>query len=283
MSSSQDIWVRNANDAGTTHQNPEFGQVNYIHVKIRNRGTTTVQNAPVKVYVTSASTGLSWPAQWTYVGEAFVVSLLPAGTTTVVVPWTPAGTGHYCIVARIDAAQDPMTFVETTNITYNTRQNNNVCWKNVNVVNLILSTGGFDLVNASFIFRNVARDTRPLRLTFGEVQGVTGVRAPFLNRGRITVELPGPLAERWRENGGIARGMEQIDDRTFLLRDPAEAYLDFELKAQEEFPVGLVFQDTVRGQRDGAHKHTVRVVQHDLATREEVGAVDYEILASPPL
>ncbi len=283
MWTSQDIWVRNFNDAGTVHQNPEFGQPNFIYVKIRNRGTTTVQNAPVKVYVANASTGLSWPTMWTYVGEAFVVSLAPLATTTVVVPWTPAGTGHYCIVARIDTPQDPMTNTETTNIDFNTRFNNNICWKNVNVVNLVLSAGGFDLVNAKFIFRNVARDTRPLRLTFGETKSTH--THPFVARGRVTVVLTDKMAQRWRETGGIVRGMEQVDDLTFVLRDPAEAYLDITVDGGEEFPVALTFQDLAVPAADTNQTltYTIHAVQHDLQTREEVGGVAYEITASPPL
>ncbi|HYH46958.1 MAG TPA: hypothetical protein VEG34_14845, partial [Thermoanaerobaculia bacterium] len=213
----------------------------------------------------------------------FVVSLAPAGTTTVVVPWTPAGTGHYCIVARIDTAQDPMTNLETTNIDWNTRYNNNICWKNVNVVNLVLWAGGHDLVNARFIFRNVAEVARPLRLTFGETASTH--THPFLARGRITVVLDDKLAQRWQETGGIAKGVEQIDDRTFALNDPAEAFLDITLEAGEEFPVTLTFQDLATGNVDTRRTltYTIHAVQHDLETREEVGGVAYEITASPPV
>jgi extracellular elastinolytic metalloproteinase len=283
MWTSQDIWVRNLNDAGTVHQNPEFGQTNYIHVKIRNRGMTTVQNAPVKVYVADASTGLSWPVDWTYVGQDYVVSLAPGGTTTIVVPWNPAGTGHYCIIARIDTAQDPMTNLETTSIDFNVRYNNNICWKNVNVVNLVLSAGGHGFELVKFIFRHVARDQRPVRLMVRE-PGVTSNQAPFLARGEITLVLDDRLADIWRRNGGVAEGVEQVDGRTFVMRHPQKASLDFVLEAGDEFKVALEFRDRQPTIGNGqALVYTVQAVQQDLETGEEVGGVAYEILAPPPL
>lgn len=37
---SPDLWIRNANDGGTAHQAPEFGQDNWFYARVRNRSTT---------------------------------------------------------------------------------------------------------------------------------------------------------------------------------------------------------------------------------------------------
>ena len=34
---SPDLWIRNADDGGTTHQSPEHGQDNWFHARVRNR------------------------------------------------------------------------------------------------------------------------------------------------------------------------------------------------------------------------------------------------------
>jgi hypothetical protein len=140
MWTSPDIWVRNQDDGIPQHENPELGQRNYIHVEVRNRSTVTAASVPVAVYVANASVGLTWPAQWTLVGTATVTNVPAGGSAIAKVTWSPSGTGHFCLVARLLAPDDPMTFPETADITYNTRQNNNVVWRNVNVINLIPGT-----------------------------------------------------------------------------------------------------------------------------------------------
>jgi hypothetical protein len=60
------------------------------------------------------------------------------------------GKGHFCMLARWVSAADPMTFAETSDITYNVRQNNNIVWRNLNIVDL----GGDAMRYVSFIMRN---------------------------------------------------------------------------------------------------------------------------------
>ncbi len=49
-------------------------------------------------------------------------------------PW------HFCLLARIDTPNDPMTFPEGTFITDNVLNNNNIAWKNTTVVDIIPNT-----------------------------------------------------------------------------------------------------------------------------------------------
>ena len=44
---SPDLWVRNNNDGGSTHQAPEFGQDNWFHARVRNRGGGTARHFAV--------------------------------------------------------------------------------------------------------------------------------------------------------------------------------------------------------------------------------------------
>jgi hypothetical protein len=261
MWTSPDIWVRNSNDGGLTHQNPEFGQTNYIYGFIRNRGTVTAQNLPVSLYVANASTGLSWPAQWTFVGTAIVPSLAPGATATVVVPWNPTGVGHFCLVSRIVSAQDPMTFPEGTNISLNTQNNNNIVWRNVNIVNLTgpppLWAGGTGQrgaiaspavtatgpVTAELIFRNFEDRTRDLELAFID-------RSGFNARGRMTVTVSDAFLDHMASQGvggsqlvRHATGFRQSDDHTFAISQNGAFFSLPAVPPGQELVFRITFED----------------------------------------
>lgn len=67
---SPDIWVRQTNDDGTTHQSPEYrnpmsGKPNYIYVRIKNKGNQpSTGTEELKLYWSKASTFLRWPTNW---------------------------------------------------------------------------------------------------------------------------------------------------------------------------------------------------------------------------
>jgi serine protease len=120
----------------------EAGQDNYVYVRVRNRGgtgaavTASVYWAPVATLVT--------PDLWTLVGTVSIPSVPTANQLTVsdAVVWPAAeipASGHYCFVALIGAPGDPaplLTDLENWN-TFQLfiRENNNVTWRNFNVVN----------------------------------------------------------------------------------------------------------------------------------------------------
>ena len=194
MWESEDIWVRNDQTSGP-HQNPEFGQTNYVHVMVRNLSNVEAINVPVYVYYADASAGLTWDVDWTLIGVAYVNSLLPNAATSVVLPWNPPGTGHYCLLSRLVTAQDPMTNPETTNVNYNTRYNNNIAWKNVNIVDLTRNRE----VRVRVIVRNTELTTRKLNILFRESPRMADHK--FLERGRVTVTLGETLTKRWLDAG----------------------------------------------------------------------------------
>lgn len=67
MWTSKDIWVRNQADGITTqiHENPEYGQTNYVYVRVRNRGyDNSLGNEQLHLYWAKANTALTWPNHW---------------------------------------------------------------------------------------------------------------------------------------------------------------------------------------------------------------------------
>ncbi|WP_058119386.1 M36 family metallopeptidase [Photobacterium kishitanii] len=171
---SKAIWNRTTVGSTGGHQNPEYGQPNEIHVNVKNRGAATAFNTTVEVYWAHAATGLSWPADWNLLGTDTIGSLAVGADAEATVGWTPSGTGHYCLIARLVNPQDPMTNPETANINYNTRYNNNIAWRNMNVVDLLTSL----TEEVSFIARSIAKDSSPIILQIG-----TAEQQRFLQQG----------------------------------------------------------------------------------------------------
>jgi hypothetical protein len=283
MWQSPDIWVRHTNTPGP-HENPEYGQVNYVKVNVRNRSLVTAINVPVKVYYANASAGLAWPIDWTLIGTVTVASLAGGATTEITVPWSPPGTGHYCLLSRLDTPQDPMTFTETTNIDYNVRYNNNIVWKNVNVVDLVANIQ----VKVNVNFRNPGREARRIRLLLREPKEQLG--APFLRRGGVQMALPDKLIARMEEQGVQPVNLKQIDRNTFEMADSENANFEIKLDGREEFDLTLVFEnkviatptDTTPTESAATQPtdvprttYTIEVVEQDADTNEEIGGVAY--------
>jgi hypothetical protein len=91
---SPDIWVRNADDDGTEHQDPVAGQTNYVYMMVRNRGDAASEGAPdeAKVYWHEPSLGIKC-GDWALIDTATVPSVPPnTGTQLLKFTWTPTRT-----------------------------------------------------------------------------------------------------------------------------------------------------------------------------------------------
>lgn len=234
---SNEIWVRNNPDNGLVHQNPDFGQVNYIHARIRNNGTVPVNTVRAMVYYANASAGLSWPVDWHLIGEATVVNLSATGTPIITVPWSPPGTGHYCLYVRLISDQDPMTFAEGASVYTNTRNNNNIAWKNVNVVN-VLSEGEI----VELFVRNTRRTAEEITITLGMPADDRGATLNDFATIDLIVsdELRIHLEEQGIELGG--EGFERVDDRTLRVAGPTAELPPIWMDGRAEFKLQVSFQ-----------------------------------------
>jgi hypothetical protein len=127
----------------------ESGQDNYIYVRVRNRGGGVALNVNARVYWSPPAT-LVTPNLWTLAGST-VIPTVPVGDLLTVAPaiqWPQAQippTGHYCFVAILDHPSDPapptpasMSWSDYENLI---RGQNNVTWRNFNVVNDIPPSG----------------------------------------------------------------------------------------------------------------------------------------------
>ena len=284
---SNQIWVRNVADGGTTHQNPELGQTNFVYARIRNNGATTLNTVRAMVYYANASTGLAWPVDWHLLGEATVVNLAPGGSVIIdPLPWDPPAAGHFCLYVRLLTDQDPMTFPEGPGVYTNTKNNNNIAWKNVNVVDLLANLQA----QVDFLVRNTREDEAKIQVGF--VLRPDRLGATLLDFALIDVvaseELVALLEERGIEFDGA--GFERVDDRTLRMVKPKAALEVLPLLGREEFGLTISIQRIVR--RANEQVYVMDVDQNFSFGSGEVisasavdanaGGVRYEVLMPAP-
>jgi hypothetical protein len=127
----------------------EFGQDNVIYVRVRNQGSTPAGSTNATVYWSRPST-LVTPNLWTLIGTVALPNVPTGEILTVSAPltWQSAqipAPGHYCLVAILSTVGDPgpapTDFLNWTNFQTFIRENNNVTWRNFNVVDSEPSLG----------------------------------------------------------------------------------------------------------------------------------------------
>jgi hypothetical protein len=261
---SNDIWCRTSNDGvmNQDHQNPEYrppgSASNYVYVRVRNRGCqgSSSVSGTLMLYWAKASSGLSWPSPWdgsvtspALMGSAIgsqPVSVAGGADQVLIFPWMPpnpadyasfgADRAHFCLLARIETSLSPpygMTSPETSNLYANVQNNNNIVWKNIEVVDNVPGSGR----SANFIVANY----------FDEIQAVTlVVQAPKRERpsifdwGHVYLDLPKGLVKLLSEQGDSA-GVRQMDEDTFEIVKSGAVLGPFELSPEELFAANIRF------------------------------------------
>ena len=255
---SPDIWVRHQADGSGQHQNPQFGQTNYVYVRVRNIGNTDVTNITVHVYGAKAAAAFRWPQDWTpEIGSASIANLAAGQTTTVYVPWQPPQSGHYCFLTRIEAAQDPITHDGWVKF------DNNISQKNVHVLDL--ERGPLD---SSVILVNPQRQPAYVSLFIGSTDFPAG--------GAVTLEFADPgLFQRWQDAGGDLVGAELIPGTTSVsIRPHSELQATI---ARIPMSAGEQSHINLRVEGPAGSKPIVRVTEK--IEGEEIGGNIYQ----PPL
>lgn len=127
----------------------EAGQDNFLYARMKNRGTADANGVTAQIYWSPVST-LVTPDMWTLIGSTPPVNV-PTGDTLVVsdaLTW-PAGDipgeGHYCFVGILDHAADPAPVLpaptDWNGFRTFIRNQNNVTWRNFNVIDDVFDPG----------------------------------------------------------------------------------------------------------------------------------------------
>lgn len=175
-----------------------------------------------------------------------VVPILQPGEAVVIqVPWYPPNPadfgcfgdpGHMCLLGRIETSTTPpfgMTFPEIVNVNTNTRNNNNIAWKNVTVVDNF--PGGS--MAASILIRNIF--PQPVMTQLRLVK--PALVPTFLDYGNIFVDLKQELFARWTEGNSAGEGFEVIGPTTIRVTNSQTVLANILLQPGETFPVTVQF------------------------------------------
>jgi hypothetical protein len=163
-----------------------------------------------------------------------------------------------------------MTYTETPDVNYNTRYNNNIAWRNMNIVDLKLNWKDY----VDVIIRNPLRDIKPQRLVFREPREQW--QDPFIRHANLTVDLGPELMKRWLEAGGKGGGFERVGETQFRVIDPAGAWFDgLMLEPDVAFPMQLYFEALATTTVE--KPYIVEAVQLDPQQREPLGGVTYQV------
>jgi hypothetical protein len=134
---SPDLWVRTADDGGTTQQNPEFGQDNWFHARVRNKSASgSARHLVVTFHARGfAGTEFVYPADFLPATAAKAEFELGPGETRIVKARWPlalvpvAGT-HTCLLAAVLTRSDlPVAGRHVW-------EHNNLAQKNLSVVDM---------------------------------------------------------------------------------------------------------------------------------------------------
>ena len=279
------IWVRRQQDANRIHahqhENPLFGQTNWAYVKVHNSGAQPTSGT-LELYYADASTGLSWPTSWkkicwsvsgTITCAQPLTSFLGNSTKIVEFQWDNLpGSGHYCLVARWVSSVDPMTHSEGSSIEANVRLNNNIIWRNLNIINLGTSSTG----TARLLVNNPEDKNITISLQIKLALGSDGVS--FLKYGGVFLKLDKSLVSAWKLGNFEGEGFK-LDDQKVRVTGVDGAMLDglvLEPKSSGEIEILL----TRSGQSDfPRRKFSLDVVQrkHEQGKVDIMGGVSYEI------
>src|SRR5215475_8779321 len=124
-------------------QNVEFGQDNFVYVRLQNRGPES-GDATINVYF-SAATTFGTPAAWIHIGTLAEVGIGP-GAVRVSGPLTfPSALipspGHFCMIGVVSSSLDPAPNTSLISSVSDyldfVRGTNNISYRNMDVVDLI--------------------------------------------------------------------------------------------------------------------------------------------------
>jgi hypothetical protein len=271
------IWVRLAEDTALIHQHqhqtPSLNSHVFAYVKLHN-GIGGTAAGDLELYFADASTGPSFPANWTLIGRTAVSNFAPFTTQVIRFPWdtptsTPSGGGHFALVARWVSTSDPITVI-ATNIETIVRGSNNVVWRNIET----LGEPGQPQGSIVLVVRNVAAsDSRqpggPITLRVAPVSDE--INGSFFFYGRGVLTLDETIAAAWRAGGKRGSGFSELADGLLLVTDPAGAILENVLLDRE----GMVRLDFTRTADTPAREFHVEATQ--FVAGKITGGVTYRL------
>lgn len=187
---SPDLWIRHADDGGTTHQSPQYGQENWFYARVRNGSTAAVARHFLVTFQvkTFAGTQFSYPADFLpCISAAAGFELGPGEVTIVKARWPadlvpPPGT-HACLLAAV------LTRLDHPQVGRHVWEQNNLAQKNLT----ILSLAPGEWVVIPFVAANLARIRQRYQLELMRPKDQSDMEVGLIHQTRATFKLASDL------------------------------------------------------------------------------------------
>ncbi len=178
------VWVRQNEDPELEHEydheNPVQGQTNYVYVKLLNTGAQS-ESSSLELYFAHASTNLNDPASWTLI-DSQARTVAPDADDVAMFEWSSIdSSGHYCLLARWNIDEKPLEF---TSLDAAVRADNDLVWRNVNVIDL----GGSPQSSAVFAMAGDGRSRETYLLITTQPMSLRAIDWAQMVRGAIEVD-----------------------------------------------------------------------------------------------
>lgn len=225
-----------------------------------------------------------------------IPSIMPGCAYTAEIQWCPpdpyvlppTGTGvtddeHFCLLARLESANDPMKNERLNVPVYqNVSENNNIAWQNIR----IQSSMGVYLppqdVDWMFVrTRPVYDNGLPISYRIQD-----DPLNPFLAKGDIMVRLSDSLFTQWTLGGMESTGLEQvIGTPMFKLIAPEAFFYGVDMPYGKDYSIGLAFNPFDGQPIDIPSNYSANIAQMEInnATMqyEVVGGESFELRVNP--
>lgn len=293
---SEDIWIRNSDDDGLTHQNPVYkpaGTPNYINVRVINRSCYSATNGSETLTINwaKAGTALDYPDYWNGTvldgdGDALGGELPPVAIpsiaendeTIVKIPWVVPNPDdyegddrwHFCLLATILGNQDGLTMDVTHNPNIMVRANNNQAWKNITVVPL-----GDGITSGTVMVSNPNNFQRAFTLEF-EVKSSESGKAIY-TEAEVSVEMDDTLYAIWQRGGNQQTDLiETKNDQVRQIQNNGASLKNLIFNPNERALLTLNFNMLVK-ELTAKNKYTIHVIQKDKITNEVIGGETFVV------
>jgi subtilisin family serine protease len=295
MWTSQDIWIRNNDDNGLSHQNPEYrtnGNPNYINVRIINKSCfMSTGTEKLTVNWAKANTALAWPQNWDgtlqnpdgfNLGGALqsvTIPVLEEGEETIVkIPWVIPNPNdysnndnpwHFCLIARIDSSIDPVgNFTSNPNVMV--RNNNNQAWKNITVVDLVA-----DRSSAMVMIANPSDTSRTFFLEL--LRPINEGGKPIFEEAEVTLKMDDVLFDAWERGGKQSQLIEDKQEEKSKLVKGDNVVLDNIIFNANEMGLLTLDFNFLTEELTDKDEFTYHIIQKDLNTGEVIGGETFVI------
>ncbi|MBW2960827.1 S8 family serine peptidase [Mesonia aestuariivivens] len=297
---SPDIWVRNQPDGHLVQEHQDLHYVSnqtpvYVYVKVTNNSCeTSLGTEELKLYWAKGGVSQTWPVVWSTgatqnnlpigndVGAQNIPVLAPGESTILEFEWQPHNPDDYenngnftkpwmfCFLARIEAPNDPMTFTEVTNVSTNTRNNNNIAYKNTTVLNV--SGGPKGTITAGNYFSET-----PTVVDFNFFT-VGANNTNIWKQAEISIELDETIWDNWLRNSGEGRNYEIVNkEKHRILLTGNHAQLTNVPFGSDEGGLITLEVNFLTDEVDSQDNFELHIEQYDVSRDESKGGFTFNV------